>query len=400
VFAHDNLLALIKQTHLLERIERGRGVPARARDALVAMALGPPKPEEQLEALVLLLEKRLHVTSDAQTVVISIDWPDADAAYQVVETAQQNFLEARHVSEMTAISEALSILQVHAASAQGVVNAALDELERVREERRDGTSRRAPDAAEVPAQRAQPSERVEVGAAPAANEQELAQLKFLLHAKRRALQDLEEFRAKRLAELNVQLAEQRVQYAERHPTVVDTMQRIAVLAEPSPQLVQVREEVASLLEEYRRKGGVAPDSLVEPGRRVTSSGGRVAQQPAGRVPAIDLADDPLVEFARNALRVASANAEELEMRIDSARIEQDTARAAFKYRYSIVRPASLPTRAVAPKLEVLFVLTLCAALLFALLSGAALERWRGVVAEPWQVTDRLGLPVLSAARAK
>lgn len=402
VFARDNLLSLIKQTRLMESVEQNRPLLTRALRAGLAFVVGPPKPEDDLDALVLVLEKRLRVTTDAQTVVISIDWPQAQPAYQVVETAQQNFLEARHVAEMTAISEALSILQVHAAGEQKSVADALQELERVRELRRGGLSTTAPAWSEVPqtiaAAPAPLPVRAEPSAATDGTEQELAQLKFLYHSKRRALADLEEFRARRLSELNAQLSEQRVQYADRHPAVADTIQRVAAMAQPSPQMAQVRQDVAELLAEYRRRGGQNPEGLVEPTRRAAAP---LAKSQSQRViGAADLADDPEVEFARNNLRIASATAEELAMRIDSARIEQDTARAAFKYRYSIVRPAALPKTPIKPDLPTLAGLTLATAFILALVSGAALERWRGVIVEPWQVTSGLGLPVLSEVRSE
>jgi hypothetical protein len=227
---------------------------------------------------------------------------------------------------------------------------------------------------------------------------ELAQLKFLHHSKRRALADLEDFRARRLLELNTQLADQRVQYADRHPAVLDTVQRIAAMTEVSPQVGQLRQELADLVAEYKRKGGQNIESLVEPTARGLGSPRSVRTAPEA-VSKADLADDPEVEFARNTLRVASAAAEELKMRIDSARIEQDTTRAAFKYRYSVIRPASLPKKPVAPNYELLFVAVLGAALLLALFSGASLEWRRGLLVEPWQVTSQLGLPVLSDVKA-
>ena len=405
VFARDNLLSLIKQTRLLEKVEASRTLAGRARDTVLGLVFGPPTPAEALETLADVLEKKLKVVTDSQTVVISIDWPEADTAFQVVETAQQNFLEARHVSEMTAIAEALSILQAHAATEQTAVTEALQELQRVREVRREGGSSLRPpvtletttEASATPAAAARPTPTF---AAAPANEAELAQLKFLLHARRRALADLEDFRNRRLLELNAQLVEQRVQYADRHPTVVDATQRIAAMSEPSPQVVQVREEVAALLEEYRRKGGVSPDALVEPVTVRTSRGPRQAASPAGpaRLGNLELADDPEVEFAHNALRVASANLEELNMRIDSARIEQDSARAAFKYRYSVVRPASLPRHPTAPNLQVLFLGGRGLALLLALLSGALVDWRRGVLVEQWQVERALGLGVLATVR--
>jgi hypothetical protein len=405
VYARDNLLSLIKQTQLIEKVAASRTFVGRARDGALALVFGAPTPSETVDALADVLEKKLKVVTDSQTVVISLDWPEADTAFQVVETAQQNFLEARHVSEMTAIAEALSILQAHAATEQTAVTEALQELQRVREVRREGGSSLRPPVALETTTEASASPAAATRSSPAfaaapANEAELAQLKFLLHARRRALADLEEFRSRRLLELNAQLVEQRVQYADKHPTIVDTTQRIAAMNQPSPQMTQVRDEVAALLEEYRRKGGVAPDALVEPVAARPVRGPRTAPAAVGpvRLGNLELADDPEVEFAHNALRVASANLEELNLRIDSARIEQDSARAAFKYRYSVVRPASLPRHPATPNLQALFLGGLGLALLLALLSGAALEWRRGVLVEPWQVERALELGVLANVR--
>ncbi len=109
----------------------------------------------------------------------------------------------------------------------------------------------------------------------------------------------------------------------------------------------------------------------------------------------ELADDPLVEYARNNLRVAAAKYEELMMRIDGARIEQDTARAAFKYRYSVVRPASVPKKPLKPNVGMILAITFIAALGAGLLIGAARDVSRNCFVEPWQVERSLGLKVLS-----
>lgn len=86
------------------------------------------------------------------------------------------------------------------------------------------------------------------------------------------------------------------------------------------------------------------------------------------------------------------------MRIDGARIEQDTARAAFKYRYSVVRPASVPRKPASPNAVVLMVAVVVAALGLALVTGAARDLRSGTFVEPWQVSRRLGLPVVSQVK--
>jgi hypothetical protein len=402
IFARDNLVSLIKQTNLMKAWDESRPPIIKVKDSLMRTLAGEPTPEDKVDAMVGLLEKKLQVSTDQQTVTIAIDWSDAQMAYLLVETAQQNFLETRHVTEMTAISEALSILEMHGAQVQKSVDDALKELERVREVRRKGgnpssapgaTPEQQPNALQQPAPPA-PVEKPDPG--PSATEQELAQLKFLLNSKKRALGDLEDFRSRRVAELNATLQEQKVQYADQHPIVLDTIQRIEAMKADSPQMSQVKADIDQLEQEYRRKGGKDPNALIEPSRP-RNTPRRIGGPPAALSNA-ELSDDPLVEFARNNLRVASAKYEELLMRIDSARIEQDTARAAFKYRYSIVRPASVPKKPVKPDVTLLFLGSLAVAMAAAILVGALRDWLSGRLVEAWQVERALNLPVLSQVK--
>ncbi len=403
IFAHDNMVSLIKQTNLLKSWEDTRPFVVRAKDKVLAVVAGPTSDEDKLDALVGTLEKRLRVDTDQQTVTISVDWPDAQTAYLLVDTAQQNFLETRHVTEMNAISEALSILESHAATVQRTVDDALHELERVRERRRAGGG-----AAPAPAPVSEtgagaspfaPEPEPKPSGLPAATEQELAQLKFLLNSKRRALADLEDFRTRRENELTAQLQEQKVQYADQHPVVLDTQSRIEALKQDSPQMTQVKADIESVLQEYKRKGGRDPDSLIEPGQP-RSTPTRRTQQTQVALSASELQEDPLVEFARNNLRVASAKYEELMMRIDVARIEQDTATAAFKYRYSVVRPASVPKKPIKPNPALLALAATLVAFVFAMLAGAVREWFRGSLVEAWQVERLLKVKVLSQVRLR
>jgi uncharacterized protein involved in exopolysaccharide biosynthesis len=399
IFAQPNLVSLIQQTNLMDHWDKNRPVLVRVRDALTQLVSKPITEQDKIDSMVGLLEKRLGVDTDQQTVTIRIDWEDAQMAYLLVETAQQNFLETRHVTEMSAISEALSILEVHASNVQKTVDETLRELERVREMRRKGGSN---------SNREQPTEgqtALLVGpaptepsplAAPAASEQELAQLKFLLQSKKRALADLDDARARRVTELTAQLQEQRVQYADQHPIILDMQQRLQALQKDSPQIGALKMDIDALTHEYKRKGGDNPDSLVEPPRRAVPprriSSGETTLSNA------ELSEDPMVEFARNNLRVAAAKYEELMMRVDGARIEQDTARAAFKYRYSVVRPASVPKKPIKPNVPLLVGLSFFLALALATVVGAALDWWRGVAVEAWQLERALGIKVLSQVK--
>ena len=56
---------------------------------------------------------------------------------------------------------------------------------------------------------------------------DVGRVESTLSARRRALADLEEFRQRRLSELNTQLAQRQAIYAEQHPEVLTTKQSIA-----------------------------------------------------------------------------------------------------------------------------------------------------------------------------
>ena len=84
------------------------------------------------------LEKRLTVDTGESTVTIAIDWPDAQLAYRLVDTALQNFLEQRHAAEVSTIAETISILEGHASNLREAIDAAMEDLE-ARAPRADGS---------------------------------------------------------------------------------------------------------------------------------------------------------------------------------------------------------------------------------------------------------------------
>jgi len=375
VLRRDNLVALVKQTNLMDHWETHRAPLQRARDWVLRLAGAVPTEEDRLDALVGLLEKRLSVSAGDGTVTIAIDWQDAQMAYRLVEAAQQNFLEARHAMEISTIAEAISILEGHASSVQESMAATLDEMRRSREARQQS----APAAA-----RPRPSSGVTQA------DQDLAQLKVMLVAKRRALGDLEGFRRRRLAELEAQLVEQQRIYADAHPLIVSTRESIAGLATDSPQMASLRKEERELRDEYTRRAGRDPDAPAP----AVHAGGAQAEGTIRRE-AAELNHRELEEYTQTRLQIASRKYEELLDRIDGARIELDTARAAFKYRYSVINPAQVPKKADKPKPLMLLIAGLLGGVVLALFCSVAADLRSRRVVERWQLERQLDLPVLA-----
>ena len=104
--------------------------------------------------------------------------------------------------------------------------------------------------------------------------------------------------------------------------------------------------------------------------------------------------DPRLEPERRRLDDLLRQHANLLERIEAARVEMDTAQAAFKYRYSVVAPPLLPQKAVRPYELLAIVGGLLGGLAMAFFASAAADLRSGRVLEPWQLERTLLLPVI------
>lgn len=170
------------------------------------------------------------------------------------------------------------------------------------------------------------------------------------------------------------------------------LQSIAALQKDSPQLLALRQDERQLISEYEKVARV-PAPAAAPGSSPGAPGSSARRPTTGP-------EETNAELARTRLRFAMAKYDSLLERIDSAKIELDTARAAFKYRYSTIRPPLFPKHPTKPNIP----LVLAAGFMLAVLSmfGAtslADLRSRRIL-EPWQIERLLELPILGALPPK
>jgi uncharacterized protein involved in exopolysaccharide biosynthesis len=381
ILRHDNLAALVRKTRLVERWEGTRSPLQRLKDALTRKGGAESSEEDRLEGMVEVLERSMMVKGDRSsgTVTIGVSWPDPQQALELAETAQQNFLEARNGAEVSAITEAIGILQAQVLQEETSIKTSIAELEdavRVAEVRRKKEEKADPSRA---TRRAQLLLRTDHG---------LAQMRFMLEAKRRAIADMETYRNRRLTELRGQLSEQRSVYSGMHPIISDTEQRIAALEAESPQLSALRQEEGSLAEEFVRRGGSDVDTTMP------SALGYLYDEPlAGSL--LGTPDDPEVAVATDRLRMVVARHQEMIRRLSAARMELEISRASFKHRYSVLNAPSFPKNPVKPNTKLLVVGGVVAGLALAVFAAVALDVWRRRILERWQVERLLKLRVLA-----
>lgn len=381
VLRRDNLVALVRQTDLVRQWPLTRAPLMKVKDKIYARLFPPPTQEQQVDAFVGLLQKELWVSTTVSTVTIGLEFPDPELAFQLVDVAVENFLEARHAAEISSIADEISILEARTATAHQALDVSLNDLQ----------AARSAQVAKLGVRSAHPMER-DVAALP---DQETAQLLVLVQSKRRAIADLEDFRRARIAELETLLAEQRSFHTNTDSAVLELGQSLQAARQESPQVIALRQELEPLEAEVKQRGFL-PDFPLQT-NRLRESGLRAASLE----PTIPHEDDyPDIEYAKSEARHALTRYNDMLDRIENARLEQDNARAAFKYRYEVLWPAQKPQRPKKRNPTAVIPAALIAGLLLAMLGTTLVDVHSRKVVEPWQVEHALGIPLLAVLAAK
>ena len=376
ILRRDNLVWISEHTDLVRKWHETRAPAVRLLDEMFRLLARRDRThEEEVDALVERLEKQLRVDVSEGTVTLTLDWPDARTGYEIVEAAMQNFLEVRRSTEISMVRDAISLLEAHAGTLQHQIDVAAREIS-VRER----TGRRSRATVAVGRSVAP------VAGPPMTQDPELQRLEVMLAAKRRSVTDLEDFRQRRVAELQLQLAQYKAIYADQHPAILSTRENIETLSGSSPQLDVLRREAQELERQIVRRTSQMP---APPVLRATPEPVRADPVPA------DSTSEWRLEYDRNQFRVLLNNWSIALERIDGARVEMDTAEAAFKYRYGVVSPPQLPKRARRPRPLLVIVGSLLGGLLAALLATSIRDFSSGTVVEQWQVERLMGVDVLA-----
>jgi uncharacterized protein involved in exopolysaccharide biosynthesis len=400
IMSRDNLESIVKSQKLVDSWQKARTPLFRKKDELQQKMTGVWSDDERVDQMVGTLEKRMKVKAEKGTIEISVLWADPFVARQIVESAVQNFLETRHVNEVATKSETIGVLEGYRKQLDQEIEQAFANLKRVSDERAKALKGSlAADRPKTPDLPAKPTE-ADLQKAEA-RAQEVANLKFQLRSRQRSIQDLEDWRTRSLGDLRSQLEQSRLVYRPSHPVIQQLESRIESVTRDSPQLAALRREETELTKTIETKGGGSQpqtsDFLLMDARRFPFVWPPADVHEADALER-ELARDPALMMAQDALRQALARAQDLRNRIDTAKIELDSSRASYKYSFSVVSPAQTPRRASTPNVPLLMFAGMLAALIFSILACTAVDVWRGRVVEAWQIHRSLRMPVLSSVR--
>ena len=377
VMKRENLIQVIRETNLMSTWTQMRSPVGKAKDAMLRLMHRTMSDSDRVDAMVGLMQRQMWVVSDEGTVTIGVDWGDPASAFRIVQAAQQNFFEDRHITEVSMIGESIAILEGHVETARQAIQDAVVQINTV-------AHRGARTAGPVASM-----------AAPRADVGVIATLQAQLNSKLQAITDVESSRNQRLQALQLRLAELRNTLGAAHPEIASTQESIRAVSTDSPQLMQLRTDERSLRAQLAvhgvRPGEIGPAQA--PG--LEASLARATLERLSQRPAVDSIEDPQVTYARSQLKIATSDYEDLLGRLEGARIELETARAAFKYRYNVIMPARVPNRSMKPNVPVMILAGAIGAMVLAVFAATTLDFLSGRMLERWQVDRQLGLPVLA-----
>ncbi|MFN7981766.1 MAG: hypothetical protein U0Q11_07900 [Vicinamibacterales bacterium] len=394
VLQHENLLSVIEETDLMRRWEQTRTPILKLKDRIMIALRGPRSEAAQLDGMVGLLEQRVKVFATPEgTVTFDLNWPDPQLGYDIVDKVIQNFLQFRRVSETSAISDSIAILDQSVQTLEQQVTQTIAEL---------------PKRPVPPARRLDPAP-VQTAAAPvvpttpagppADVTRRLTRLRSDLELKRQEIARLDEAHRGQLSDAQTRLTAAKMVYGDDYPAVIALRQTVAQLSRESPELVNLRRDVQALESEYDTLAN-AVQSADEAQRTPGTSLPSASDLPRARISAppieVDLSgmnntegNDP----TSLRLKVELAELASVRERANAARAELQSSQAGFKYQYKMIRPPQVPRAPSSPIVPLWLGAGAIASLLLAVLAAVAADIASGRILEAWQVERQLGVPV-------
>lgn len=378
VHSRENLLAIMHGTNLIAEWARTRPWLLQLKDRAMELLAQTPTEEQRVDAMVGLLENRLQVgIGDEGTVSFVLRWPDGVMGQKIVDMAMQRYLEHRRVTEISAISDSIAILDKSAGVVEAQVAATLTELP-------------APTVVARVSRPRAPRPVINNGP-PAESTVRLARLRSALEARQQDVARLDGARTQQLAEAQARLAAALTIYTDGHPTVVALRQTMARLSNESPELNAARADAARLEDEYDALSTTvgAATASAERERLFSQMENSMPADTSSVIRSIESGTDPIGLRLKDQMAELAA----VRARASAARAELASSQAGFKYQYAVVRPPQVPRAPVAPNVVAIVVAGLLGSVMLALAYALAADLAGGRVLETWQVERRVRAPI-------
>jgi len=160
---------------------------------------------------------------------------------------------------------------------------------------------------------------------------------------------------------------------------------------------QTRVDAVTELErdsQQRTRAAAAEQAKAVAVARAPEAAAAAAAAPAA-TPIPPAAVSTMNDFSAVQLRLELNQLESVLERTDGARIELAVSQAAFKYRYTVIKPAQVPRSPVKPNATFVLAAGFIAGLMLAIAAAVGKDLMINRILEEWQIERQLGLPVLA-----
>jgi hypothetical protein len=348
------LASIVDRYELARRWDADRPAALRVKDQVFAWLGAAPSEADKAEVLVDVLAKRIAVTVDGQIITVKARWTDAATTLDLVEAATEAYLQARRRVDIDAIAETYALLERTADGARHDVE---------RQIAASTLSQRTRALLTPMVESVEPMRPAEDPLVPTRSRaiEALAERDRLRDAHEAAVKTLED-----------ELADRLTRETTRHPDVQALSRQVEQARVMPGELAEAIAEADRLAAAYLAAGGrvagLTPVRATQPGPAP------VVDRPR---PAVSLTrvleDDEATLYARSLLESSIAAYQDLLERLSNTRIELETARAAFDYRYTTVAAARLPRKADSPNGLLMVIGALVAGFGVGVLRAAAVE---------------------------
>jgi len=391
VMRRENLAKIVEETNLVDKAPGRRPPLLKLKDRLMRLAFGELDRKAMIGSLVGALESKLSVTAEQGDLRVVVTWADPVSTAELADAARDSFLKGRRTAEIAAFEEKMSILDGHATKLRGDIDQLAQQMQTAREPKAKPADATSPKPASPSAAPAPAPQRFAVRR-PATPDEQLPVLTERLESSKKKLAELEADRDRQLHDARAKFEEMKLRLTQLHPEVITQGERVAMLSQVPSDVAVLRSSIATLEAEIKQRrfasqgtttgfvtGGASGRANADPlPAEITSLLDRDNQDPA-----------LVAQLSGTVMKYTMLRDELL-----SARIELDTAQAAFNHRYQLIVPAEVPTKPIKPKPGVILGVGIALSLLLALLIPIGLELRTGIMVERWQV-QAIQLPVLA-----
>jgi len=349
--SRENFLKVIDESNMAERWAATRTRMGRIVDGLRSLFFGPLEGEQLQDALISILEKATLPNIEGDVISISIDWNDAEVARLVAEKSLKVFLDRRQNAEVSEIEDTVKILERNLEGSKPALAAAESNLRQVMAAR--GALRPMPRPAPAPT----PAKN------PAAGE---------LAERRSRMGKLQAEFNSRIQRAQEKVDKLRESLGPSHPDMISAIRELDEATRPTDEMQQLQAEIMRSELEMSHTGGGEPDTM--PADLQLALGVAAANR-----------TDPAIEQASTDYKRARESYDEFKRRLSDARLELQTTKAAFGYRYIVTQPPLKPLKAIKPRPPVVLAGGLFASLVMGLLFAVFYDLRSRKVVESWMV---------------